>query len=637
MVAVLDHFRQPLTEVLGSRLTSGYTDGTFQREAFMTRTRLLLAGLVLFSASLAAQTPPAAPAQDVSISGRVVDGVTGKGIAGATVAAAGADGGFSVGSSPSGPAVQGPFMTETDQDGGFTLLKLPIGKVMLGASKSGYLYAFHGQLGPDDTGALGTIVLIAGERHPPFVIKLWPPARISGVVLDDLGDPVVGASVRLWRLQPSGTGSMSSSGTTRTDDRGWYQLLNVRPGDFIVGVSTPVGSALSPATFYPDAIDIANAGTVRLSGGDVRDGVNVISRRRPATSSVTLTGRLIGPAERVANAIVRLIPVGTADPTGQLEGWSITASSDGAFRFPNAAPGDYRLFVASFPPMVTMPALRFTASGAGYSMPNLPTDPRGPQPPLAKLPNDDTFWADVAIDLAKSVTDLEVPLRAGARIRGRVEFDMTRPVPNETQRLSSALLIVQALERSISLIPQSRLEADGTFTSIGLPSGSYAISRIFPPWYASDAPLEGPSDFITSVRVNGEERFGEAFQLGTEDLNDVVVTVTDKKMGIVGTVSDAQGKPTPLARVVLFPRQPSQRLPLLFPSPRLAQQLVLDQTGRFNANVQRAGDYLIAAIDSIPRDWNSPAFLESLTPIATRVTLALGEKKTVDLRVRALP
>ena len=47
-----------------------------------------------------------------------------------------------------------------------------------------------------------------------------------------------------------------------------------------------------------------------------------------------------------------------------------------------------------------------------------------------------------------------------------------------------------------------------------------------------------------------------------------------------------------------------------------------------------AGDYFVAAVaDLEPGEWNDPDVLTPLRERATRVTIADGERKTVDLKL----
>ena len=59
-------------------------------------------------------------------------------------------------------------------------------------------------------------------------------------------------------------------------------------------------------------------------------------------------------------------------------------------------------------------------------------------------------------------------------------------------------------------------------------------------------------------------------------------------------------------------------------------------TGAFALSL-RAGEYFIAAIDQGgATDWMDPRFLEAASAVATRITVAWGETKSVDLSVTAI-
>lgn len=48
-----------------------------------------------------------------------------------------------------------------------------------------------------------------------------------------------------------------------------------------------------------------------------------------------------------------------------------------------------------------------------------------------------------------------------------------------------------------------------------------------------------------------------------------------------------------------------------------------------------AGNYRLSVVpDAEPGEWLSPAFLQNLLAASTAVTLALGDTKTMDLKVR---
>jgi hypothetical protein len=84
-----------------------------------------------------------------------------------------------------------------------------------------------------------------GEKVGDVTIKVFKFGSISGVVTDDIGEPVVGASVRLYRRNlVAGRRVLSQVNGTTTDDRGVYRLSSLLAGDYYVML--PVVPSSSP-------------------------------------------------------------------------------------------------------------------------------------------------------------------------------------------------------------------------------------------------------------------------------------------------------------------------------------------------------------------------------------------------------
>jgi hypothetical protein len=57
--------------------------------------------------------------------------------------------------------------------------------------------------------------------------------------------------------------------------------------------------------------------------------------------------------------------------------------------------------------------------------------------------------------------------------------------------------------------------------------------------------------------------------------------------------------------------------------------------GRFVFRDLPAGEYFIAALTDLdPAAWQEPTFLEQVAPAALRISIAEGQKKNQDLRIR---
>jgi hypothetical protein len=600
-------------------------------------------GLIAVSVLAAVVCLPAAqqtqePTQ--TISGRVVDGTTGEPIAGAEVTY-----NIIIGSGDDA-YVRGDFtpLTTTGADGAFVAPGLPTGAIHLALRKEGYAGGV-GYLAPDDGGnAWRFLTLAPGEHARNLVLKLWRYATIRGVLLDDGGDPVIGASVHAVRRRyyageatVSGTGGL---GMFRTDDRGRYELQRIVPGEyFVVAPAPPLASTLprlSPTrnepwhltVFHPASMTMAGAIPIKVNAGDVIEGINLTVPIVSPSRALSIAGRLGGPAERIGVAAVRLVPADAPPELWSYESQWTETNEQGAFRFNGVRPGSYRLLVRDFPDVENV---------ATFSRTLICRNDRGGEAfaamcgPIPRLPDQPTLWADVPVALeSRSLEDVLVPLQAGARIRGRVVFEggSARPSADHLPLTLAIVTPVPSVAGELTRIPQARVEADGTFTSIGLPPGTYGMS-----WSTSTPAVTGWH--AEQVHVSGVERLRGTIDLGTSDLTDVVITVADRRAEITGVVNDRRGEPTWEARVIVLPRdQQRWQRPsgytadaILFPTP-------LDRHGRFSLQV-RPGDYLVAAISSVPPEGVSKEFLQSLIPLAQRVQVTRGQK--IDLALRVLP
>ena len=87
----------------------------------------------------------------------------------------------------------------TTPDGHYIFLGLPSGTYHITASKTGYVAGGHGMRRPN--GSVQPITLNDGERVADATVVMWKDAAISGTVLDEAGEPVVGLRPRhhVWQ------------------------------------------------------------------------------------------------------------------------------------------------------------------------------------------------------------------------------------------------------------------------------------------------------------------------------------------------------------------------------------------------------------------------------------------------------
>ena len=216
------------------------------------RNRLLVFSLsAALAASLAAQTTQAPPpAQAGQAQGRggaqgaggqqqpprdaQVQPATGTGVIAGTVLTEGS--GTAVRRARvtlTGAELRGSRSATTSDQGAFSFTALPAGRYTLSASKPGYVNITYGAR---RAGRPGTpIQLVDGQKMEKAVISLPKGAVVTGVVIDEHGEPSPGTQVRVMRaVMRTGEKTYEQAGQDQTDDRGIYRIFGLQPGDYIV-------------------------------------------------------------------------------------------------------------------------------------------------------------------------------------------------------------------------------------------------------------------------------------------------------------------------------------------------------------------------------------------------------------------
>ena len=272
-------------------------------EGFLTpRTPFGMTDFVLTRSGAPGGQENSGAAQGYKIAGTVVNAVTGAALARAKVSVADTR------------ARMRRIETVTGEGGHFEFAGLPAGKYALEGSRSGYITAGYEQHEQYST-AIVTGPEFATEK---LVLRLMPMAMIAGHVLDEAGEPVRSAQVRLF-IEDHG-GGMSrvtpTAGAT-SDDRGYFDIGLLRPGRYFVSVSAKpwyavhprtwqaaggdsgprVSSGLDvayPTTFYGGATDAEGAAPIELKGGEKAE----IDIRMSPVPALHLVFRVPVPAEQ---------------------------------------------------------------------------------------------------------------------------------------------------------------------------------------------------------------------------------------------------------------------------------------------------------------------------------------------------
>src|SRR5207244_3198266 len=127
----------------------------------------------------------------------------------------------------------------TDDAGRFSFRSLPAGRFSLGATKEGWISTSFGAKRPGRPGT--AIPMSDGQQVANIVLRLPRGAVISGVILDDNGQPAPGTNVRALQYRNvNGERQLApafGSATSSTDDRGAYRLYGLAPGEYVISAS----------------------------------------------------------------------------------------------------------------------------------------------------------------------------------------------------------------------------------------------------------------------------------------------------------------------------------------------------------------------------------------------------------------
>jgi hypothetical protein len=643
-------------------------------------------GTIVVSAAVglaAAQTPaqrPATPGQAPLpagglILGQVVDGGSGQGIAGVTVTLTSGSGPdavanarvltrFESGLVSAEQLPQGTRRVITDAEGRFLFRDLTRGTYSATATLDGYSSGAFGQRRPD--GPTRPIELADNEKVVNAIVRMWKLAAISGRIVDEAGEPVVGHGVRaLRRSNSGGRQRLLPSATGYTDDRGIYRIASLTPGDYFVVV--PFGVTTYPAVSVDEEREARASGAAL--GGDLlrlrnESGVPALTTGMRVGDLIVQTGiginRPVAVHSTSANVRMMVYPTSFYPGTGALaQATAVTVGSgeqrqgidlvlrpspatsvSGILTGPDGPAGHQglRLFPADVSRIMgdgdfeaatvsTDASGRFTFLGVPAGQYALrayriagATAARGRGAGEVVGP---TLWAEMPVAVGDApVIDLAVTLRPGAVVSGQVAFDGTaRPMPQQLQAIT--ISIAPADGRTLlAPMPAARVDANGRFTLPGYPPGAYIISATTPTrdWA------------VRSITAGSTNAWAQPLVLESADLGNVVVTYTDRTTELSGTLQGVPANTDEIFNVLIFPADYQAWIANGMMMRRMVPASVT-KAGTFQVRLPMPGEYLAVAKSQDVAGEMTPDYFASLARSATRVSIAEGEKKSISLPV----
>lgn len=290
---------------------------------------------LLFSTVLTAQSP-------CSLRGTVVDALNGQPLAGAHI--------FANSEDDSAP----PVRRITDAQGTFCFEALNAGNYRIEAERARYLETNYGAKRSGGHGQL----LEVGVREPlsPLVIMMTPQAVISGLLLDEDGDPLQGARISLLKHRwTGGRLETRSIQQTATDEQGRYRLAGLAAGTYFIRATSARDPRvpfeikfldqngqpfrrLEDKTYYKDSPSFREAAPIQLRAGQELKGLT-LTLARAETRHVS--GHVSPELLNISPRRLFLIEEQESDASGMAT--SVPIQSDGSFIAEGLAPGRYRM------------------------------------------------------------------------------------------------------------------------------------------------------------------------------------------------------------------------------------------------------------------------------------------------------
>lgn len=496
----------------------------------------------------------------------------------------------------------GNGMAQTDAEGRFAITELPAGRYNVSASRSGYVGAQFGQKSPNQPGT--PIELAEGQTLEKVGFSLVRGGAIVGRIMDDLGEPLAGAEVRVQRYAYMGgarrlTGAGSDGGFDRTDDLGQFRLHGLAPGDYYIVASYrqmetfgPTGLAVQgqsegyAPTYFPGTPSVAEARRITVRAG----------QDAPNASFALVSARVGRISGRVTNSAGEPYSDGTmmvAPRSDEVGGMSMTGTQirpDGTFQTPGLPPGTYTLIV----------------------------QPRGA---FGGTPTGEVARLDVPVN-GDDVADLLIVTGRPGVIRGRVISDDGAPLPFKPSQLRLFAQTVDPTRPMMGMMRPSTVRDDWTFELSGL------VDDIR---LAGGVEVPGLSWSFRHAWKDNVDLLDAPVPIGPgQTIDGVDVVVTSKVTALSGLISDGRNQPVTDASVVVF-SEDRQRWIVGGRYIRLTRP---DTNGKYEIRLTPAANYRVVVVRGLEAGQSSdPEFLTRAIEVATAFDIGEGEAKVLNLRL----
>ena len=452
---------------------------------------------------------------------------------------------------------------------------------------------------------LGDVIYEAAVVPPvvpnrPGVIPRLP--AITGTISDEYGEPIQGAFVHVLRITrvDDRLAALSPDGNVfrTSDDRGSYRVFGLRPGKYLIAANVQ-GYA---DTYYSATTNIAYAMAVVVDRTDAV-GVDITFRPEP---TVRVSGIALDSAGQPATGAL-LLMVSHRSGAIMTQPKVAMLAPDGTFAFDNIPPGDYVLQVST-PINGLRPKVddgKLMVPRTEFGMRRLTITEEAPPPVLIRT-------------------------TPGATVRGKVVAEGADAPPRTMAVFPFPADTDQSFAIGYGVTGMTRND-DGSFVITGVTG---------PRRFTMAAPVSTENWYIKEARVRGADALDSPFDFGLEarELDDVEVVVSPAGAALTGTVTTPGGDPAAEYAVLVFSTDSSK----WYRYSQWMRMSMMTFGGELYVNGLPPGSYYVVALSNATDvvtsgDWQDPATLEKLAARASRIDLAEGEKRMLNLRLSAGP
>lgn len=199
----------------------------------------------------------------------------------------------------------------TDANGYYEFDNLPSGKYWVLPSAAQYYYwngdAVFGRI-DNGTDRLGSLIDLSSQKEVGVDFDLRYRGEIGGKVIDENGNPIAQAMVRLLdptTLKTSQNIADPKRFTAIAEGNGEYIFRAIPPGRYLLAVlnDPPRINAKTEffPTFYPNAVETKTAAAIEITGGEKKQNIDItVSKRLPERS---IAGTIEFPGDMIGNDI----------------------------------------------------------------------------------------------------------------------------------------------------------------------------------------------------------------------------------------------------------------------------------------------------------------------------------------------